>query len=103
MNLSPYQSAALAALYILSIVGVMQFVMELGRGKDDVLLIPVMMLALLTLSVAVMGYLFGYGPLTRYLDGKKEEAASYLLKTIGSFALITAVFVLAYTWVMVYV
>jgi hypothetical protein len=39
-----------------------------------------------------MGYLFVLGPLTLYLDGKKKEAVSDFLKTVGTFALWLVVF-----------
>lgn len=102
MNLNPYQSAVLASVYIVGVVHLIQFFSRYGdtAGGEDIILIPIMMLSLLTLSVAVMGFLFGYGPLTLYLDGKKHEAVTYVLKTIGTFALCTVVFVLAYVFVV---
>lgn len=50
--------------------------------------IPIIMLSLLVLSVALMGYLFFYRPLELFMDGRRHEAATFFLKTIGTFALI---------------
>lgn len=83
----------MAAGYIGLVVLTMSFVMnrtQEGQG-DELLLIPIFMLSLLTLSVAVMGYLFLAAPVQLYLDGKKQEAVQYFLKTLGAFAGITVV------------
>ncbi|RJQ29898.1 hypothetical protein C4571_00570, partial [Candidatus Parcubacteria bacterium] len=60
---------------------------------------PIAALSLLTLSVAVMGYLFFYGPLQLYLGGERERAVNLFLKTVGVFAGITAlVLLLLFSW-----
>lgn len=58
-------------------------------GEPDNILMPMGMLALLVLSVAVMGFLFFYRPLVLMLEGDHAEAASFFLTTVGIFALIT--------------
>ena len=91
MPKNPFINAALAAGYIGLVVLTMSFIMnrtQEGQG-DALLLIPVFMLSLLTLSAAVMGYLFVAEPIMLYLDGKKQEAVQYFLKTLGAFAGIT--------------
>jgi hypothetical protein len=50
-------------------------------------------LFMLTLSAAVMAYLFFYQPLLLVIDGKKKEAVSLFVRTIGIFAAITVVIV----------
>ena len=55
---------------------------------------PIVMLSLLTLSVAIMGYFFVLNPLQLYLDGHKKEAVSFFLQTIGIFAAITVALLL---------
>jgi len=45
----------------------------------------------LTLSVAVMAYLFFYQPLLILLDGKKKAAVNLFAKTVGYFAFFTVV------------
>lgn len=84
-------NAALAALYIVLIVLLIQ-VFASTKGEDTIL-IPITMLSLLVLSVAVMGFLFISGPFRIYFDGKKEEAVMFFLKTLGTFALFVALFV----------
>jgi hypothetical protein len=90
----PVLNAFLAGAYILTLVLVMSNVME--KRIDDTLVIPMVMMSLFTLSAAVMGYLFLADPIMLYLDGKKKEAVSFFLRTMGSFAVITAIFMLAF-------
>lgn len=94
---NPILNAILAGGYIAIIVLTMNVFMSLGKEGDgeDTILIPMTMLSLLTLSVAVMGYLFGAEPLRLFLDGQKQEAITFFLKTLAAFAVITAVFALA--------
>lgn len=94
---NPILNAILAGGYIAGIVLVMNLLMSLGQEGDgeDVILIPMTMLSLFTLSAAVMGYLFAATPIRMYLDGQKGEAFTFFLKTLGAFAVITAAFVLA--------
>jgi len=51
----------------------------------------VVFLSLLTLSVAVMAFLFFYQPLLLFIEGKKKEAVNLFLKTVGIFAVMTAI------------
>jgi hypothetical protein len=44
------------------------------------------MLSLLVLSVSVMAFLFFYQPVVLLLDGKREEALAFFLRTVGTFA-----------------
>jgi hypothetical protein len=94
---NPIINAVLASAYIVLIVLLIQGFMLLGKagdGKDNILM-PMVMLSLLTLSAAVMAYLFGATPVRMYLDGAKGEAINFFLKTIVAFAVITAAFILA--------
>ena len=61
---------------------------------EETLFIPMAMLSLFVLSAAVMGFLFIYHPATLFLEGKKNEALSHFSKTVGTFALIVAAYVL---------
>jgi len=61
------------------------------RNKPDTFFAPITMLFVLTLSVAVMAYLFFYQPLLLFIEGKKKEAVDLFVKTVGIFAAITAV------------
>ncbi|PIR64813.1 MAG: hypothetical protein COU63_02245 [Candidatus Pacebacteria bacterium CG10_big_fil_rev_8_21_14_0_10_36_11] len=61
------------------------------RDKPDTFFAPIMMLFMLTLSVAVMAFLFFYQPLQLFIEGKKKQAVDFFAKTVGIFAIITAV------------
>lgn len=53
------------------------------------------MLSLLVFSAAIMAFFFFYQPVVLLIEGKKKEALSYFLKTLGVFGVITVcVFVL---------
>ena len=60
---------------------------------EQTILIPVIMISLLVLSVATMGVLFFYQPLSLFMENKKDEALFFFLKTAGTFA--TTLIVLA--------
>jgi hypothetical protein len=49
-------------------------------------LFPMIMLSLLVLSVSVMAFLFFYQPVVLLLDGKRDEALAFFLRTVGTFA-----------------
>lgn len=86
---NPYLNSVFAEIYIVIVAFVMTHV-----GKPDTpdnFFTPIAALSLLTLSAAVMGYLFLGQPLQMYLDGEKKQAVSFFMKTIFTFALITTV------------
>lgn len=92
MSTHPVYNALLAAGYISLIVLSGHLVALINIPTEDNLFAPMGMLALLVLSAAVMAYLFFYQPIMLLIENKKEEAVRLLLKTIGSFATITALF-----------
>lgn len=49
------------------------------------------MLFVLTLSVAVMAYIFFYQSILFFIEGKKKEAVDLFAKTVGIFAAFTVV------------
>ncbi|KKT62266.1 MAG: hypothetical protein UW88_C0001G0123 [Candidatus Collierbacteria bacterium GW2011_GWD2_45_10] len=69
----------------------MNFATQPLKNKPDTFFAPIVFLSLLTLSVAVMAFLFFYQPLMLFLEGKKKEAVNLFLKTVGIFATITIV------------
>lgn len=87
---SPYVYAAAASGYILAIAMLMSNLSRLFPGPDTVLA-PISMLSLLTLSVALMGFLFFYEPAALFLDGKRTEALGFFARTLSTFAVLTAV------------
>ncbi len=86
---NPFINALLALLYITSIVHLMNL---LPHGPDPkTLLMPITMLSFFVLSAAVMGYLFVKAPLELYLENKKPEALQFFFRTVGLFAVLTAI------------
>lgn len=90
MTKKPVINALAASAYIVLVVSVMTFVTRPLKNKSDTFFAPITVLFVLTLSVAVMAYLFFYQPLLLFIDGKKKEAVDLFVKTVGIFAAITA-------------
>lgn len=90
MTKNPLINALCASTYIILGVTVMTFVTEPLKNKPDTFFAPVVFLSLLTLSVAVIAFLFFYQPLMLFIDGKKKEAVNLFVKTVGIFGAITA-------------
>jgi len=91
MSKNPIINALSASAYIILVVSVMTFVTQPLRDKPDTFFAPITMLFVLTLSVAVMAYIFFYQPLLLFIEGKKKEAVNLFVKTVGIFAAITFV------------
>ena len=91
MSKSPVINALSASAYIILIVSVMTFVTQPLKNKPDTFFAPIIFLSVLTLSVAVMAFLFFYQPLMLFIEGKKKEAVNLFVKTVGIFAAITMV------------
>jgi hypothetical protein len=87
MTTNPFINAGLAVAYVAGIVSLISF----GTGfvdaeQEDNILMPMAMISLLTLSTAVMAYLFFYQPVMLLLDGKRQEAVRLFLHTVALFA-----------------
>lgn len=91
MSKNPILNATSAAAYIITVVTIMSFVTRPLRNKPDTFFAPVIFLSVLTLSVAVMAFLFFYQPLLLFIEGKKKDAVNLFVKTTGIFGLITVV------------
>lgn len=91
MSKNPIINALGALGYIVLIVTLMNVLSRTLGDKPDTIGAPLIFLSLLTLSVAIMAYLFLYHPLQLLIDGKKKEALNLLIQTIGVFAVFTAV------------
>ena len=89
MTRNPFINALAATVYI-SIVASIIFYGTNYTGPVRSVIIPIAMISLFTLSVAVMGYIFGSQPIQLYLDGKKKHAVNLFLQTVAVFAAITA-------------
>ena len=91
MTRNPYLNALAASAYIV----VVAFVMFYGTdhtGQSPTVLIPIAVLSLFALSAAVMAFIFFFQPIQMFLDGHKQQAVELMLKTIGTFACITLLF-----------
>jgi hypothetical protein len=91
MTKNPFINAVSASAYIVLIVGIFTLISRTHRDMPDTILAPVTILFILTLSVAVMAYLFFYQPLQLFIEGKKKESVSLFVKTVGVFAALTGV------------
>lgn len=94
MTKNPLINALSASAYIFLGVTVMNFVTQPIKNKPDSFFAPIVFLSLLTLSVAVMAYLFFYQPLLLFIEGKKKEALNLFTNTVAIFAVLTAVFLI---------
>lgn len=91
MTKNPLVNALSASAYIILVVSVMTFVTQPLKNKPDTFFAPITVLFVLTLSVAVMAFLFFYKPISLFIEGKKKEAIDLFVKTTGIFAVITVV------------
>ncbi len=85
MKITPILNALAAGLYILLVVGIIYALQS--PNTPDTILAPIFLLSMLTLSAAVMAFLFFYQPLKLYVDNHRKEALMYFMKTVGYFAL----------------
>ena len=101
MTKNPLYNALAASGYIILLVSAMNFESKIQMDENVAsFIMPIIMLSLFTLSAAVMGYIFCYQPLRLFLEGEKEKAVKLFLKTVGIFAAITLVIVLAYLLIL---
>lgn len=91
MSKNPIVNALSASGYIILVTSVMNLIMHTQGDKPDTAFAPVVFLSLLTLSASLMAYIFFYQPLQFLIDGKKKEAVELFVKTVGVFAVFTAV------------
>lgn len=94
MTKNPFINAFGAAGYIIMVVLVMTLVTQPLRNKPDTFFAPIGVLSVLTLSVAVMAYMFFYQPLQLFVEGKKKAALDLFAKTVGVFAVLTVIFLI---------
>lgn len=91
INKNPYVNALLAGAYIILVALGLNWTAGM-KNIEGTFFVPMFMLSFFVFSAAIMGYLFILNPLTLYLDGKKREAVSDFLKTLGTFALWLVIF-----------
>ena len=97
MPKNPIINAFGASAYIFLVASVIRFISQTQGNKPDTFFAPVAFLSLLTLSVALMTYIFFYQPFQLFIEGKKKEAASLFVKTVGVFGAITLV-----VWILLF-
>ena len=90
----PFYFAGAAAAYIVLIVSGINYVGTIMRDQEETIFIPMAMLSLFVLSAAIMGFLFLSEPLKLFLEGSKQEATYFFLKTVGAFAGFVAIFLI---------
>lgn len=93
MSNNPLINALSASVYIFFVVSIMTFATQPLKNKPDTFFAPIVFLSVLTLSVAVMAYLFFYQPVQLFIEGKKKEAVNLFIKTISIFGVLTAIIV----------
>src|SRR4030043_2119518 len=89
MSKNPIINALSASAYIILVVSVMTFVTQPLKNKPDTFFAPITFLSVLTLSVAIMAFLFFYQPLQLFIEGKKKDAVTLFVQTVGIFAAFT--------------
>lgn len=92
---NPYVNAILAFVYIM---GVATFIQNVPEAHFDSIL-PIfaitIVLSLLVLSVALMGFLFFYMPAKLYLEDRHTEAIQFFAKTLVTFGVLLLILVTA--------
>ena len=83
---NPYLNAFMALGYVAGIVLAISKTDSIAANTPDTLLAPVTMLSLLVLSASIMAILFFYEPLRLFLENQKQQALSFLIKIVGTFA-----------------
>ncbi|MEK7497395.1 MAG: hypothetical protein AAB656_00565, partial [Patescibacteria group bacterium] len=89
MTKNPFINAFGASAYIALIGLIVNTISHTQRDKPDTFFAPIVVLSLLTLSVAVMAYIFFYQPLQLLISDKKKEALNLFIQTVGVFGAIT--------------
>lgn len=90
MKANPYFYAVGAVLYIGGVASFLSFIETLRQDTPDTLLDGVAFISLVVLSAALMAFFFFYQPVLLMIESKNPAALSFFLKTIGTFAALTA-------------
>lgn len=97
MNKYPFLNALSATAYITLIASALNYIAETNVTVDGII-VPIVMLSLLVLSAALMGYFFFFQPVRLLIEGKQKEATKFFLSTVALFTLITIA--LALVWLV---
>ena len=88
MSKHPIINGLSASLYIILVVLVMNSVAK-KVPHPNMYIVPIVFISLFTLSAAIMGYIFCYQPAQWYFEGKKKQAVTLFLQTVGVFGAMT--------------
>lgn len=95
MSKKPFLYAIVAAVYIVLVVLVINFIDNSQQPQmEESILMPMAALGLFVLSAAVMAFLFLSEPLYLFLNNQKKEALEFFGKTLGTFAAILLIFLI---------
>lgn len=89
MTKNPVLNALGASVYIVLVVSLMTYITKTQGEKPDTVVAPILFLSLLTLSAAVMVFIFFYQPAQLLVEGKRKQATNLFVRTIGAFGVIT--------------
>lgn len=94
MTTNPFINALVASAYVTLVATIIMSI----PPKVPLLAVagPVIFLSLFVFSAAVMGYLFLLQPLLMILRGETQQGIKLFLRTLGFFALVSAVVVATY-------
>lgn len=84
---NPYIKSIVAEIYIIIIVSIINLFSK--PNTPDTFFDSIAAISIFVLSAAIMGYLFLGEPIQLYLNGEKQKATSFFLKTVLGFAVIT--------------
>jgi len=87
MTPTPFKHATAAALYIALIISSIFTAEGYLSVVEDTIFMPMMMLSILVLSVALMGFLFFAEPVRLLTQGDAKAGTRFFLRTLGFFAL----------------
>lgn len=91
---NPFLNALAAAAYIALGVLTVSTLSPFAPAKDSIIA-PMIFLGTFVLSAAVMSFLFLAQPLQIYFDNRRQEAVTFFLKTVLTFALFVLTAVLS--------
>lgn len=96
MTKNPFINALMATLYIAIVASIMFYGSHSQlANQPDTIIAPIAMISLLTLSVAMMAYLFFYQPFQLYFNGEKKRGLDLFLQTVAAFAGITVLVIVS--------
>jgi len=100
MTKKPIYNALAAIIYIVLIIFFIDFISSVEYVSEG-LWQSIIALSLLTLSVAVMGYIFFFQPIVLFVEKNKKEAVKYFIHTILYFAIIIILIFLIYSLIII--